>query len=354
MNLTALPLESPAPTRRSPTPALHRKRRVRRQRLVMAGLALVLAALALATLTLGERTYSPLVVWRVLTGEQVGGAGFVVTELRLPRVVAGTLAGAAFGMVGATFQTLLRNTLASPDVIGVTAGANTAAVVGIVVLGWSGLALTGLAVVGGLLTALAVAGLAWRGGAATSRLVLIGIAVAAMANAATMWVMVRADQFDVAAASRWLTGSLADADPARTVPLAACLTVCAPVLLASSRRLDAAVLGDETATGLGVDVAGTRLLVMTTGVVVLSVATATTGPITFVALLCGPVAAHLCGRATAPLAASGLTGSVLVLASDLVASHALPHVYPVGVVTGVLGGAYLVVALVRTSRKDIP
>lgn len=324
----------------------------RRRLIVVAVLAILVAALFLTALCFGERIYSPAQVLHVIQGEHVPGAWFTVGRLRLPRATTAILAGAAFGLAGASFQILLRNTLASPDIIGITAGANTAAVAGIIVLGLSGAALAATAVTGGLLTALAIALLAWQGRGATGRLILIGIAVSSMLDAVTMWIMVRADQWDIQAASRWLTGSLNGSTWIGLVPLLIGLTVGVPAIAVLSRHLDTLRLGDDTATGLGVHVQATRVAIMLVAVVALATATATTGPIAFVSLLCGPIAANLIGAGRSPLLPAALVGSVMVLASDLIAQHLLAHSYPVGVVTGIVGGIYLIILIVRMTRKE--
>ncbi|AXE37921.1 FecCD family ABC transporter permease [Acidipropionibacterium virtanenii] len=337
------------------TADLVRRRRLagrRRKLIVVAVLAILVAALFLTALCFGERIYSPAQVLHVIQGEHVPGAWFTVGRLRLPRATTAILAGAAFGLAGASFQILLRNTLASPDIIGITAGANTAAVAGIIVLGLSGAALAATAVTGGLLTALAIALLAWQGRGATGRLILIGIAVSSMLDAVTMWIMVRADQWDIQAASRWLTGSLNGSTWIGLVPLLIGLAVGVPAIAVLSRHLDTLRLGDDTATGLGVHVQATRVAIMLVAVVALATATATTGPIAFVSLLCGPIAANLIGAGRSPLLPAALVGSVMVLASDLIAQHLLAHSYPVGVVTGIVGGIYLIILIVRMTRKE--
>lgn len=349
---TALAGHRPPPL--GATAALVRRQRRRRQRravLVSASLAVLVVALFTVSLCVGERSYSPAEVLQVLLGHRTGGAGFVVGQLRLPRAATAILAGAAFGIVGTCFQTLLRNTLASPDIIGVTAGANTAAVAAIILLGVSGLELTAMAVAGGLVTALVVALLAWQGGAATSRLILVGIAAGAMFDAATLWIMTKGNQWDIQSASRWLTGSLNGATFGQLAPLAVVMVVCLPVIGALARHLDTLRLGNDTAAGLGVPVSLTRAAIMLLGVVVLATAIATTGPISFVSLLCGPIAAQAVGSGRSPLVPAALVGSALVLASDLIAQHAFSHSYPVGVVTGLVGGLYLIVLIVRLGRR---
>lgn len=328
-----------------------RRRRQLRWNLVVAGLALLVAALFLLSLCIGERTYSIGEVVQVIAGQHVPGASFGVGVLRLPRACGAVLAGAAFGVVGTCFQVLLRNTLASPDIIGVTAGANTAAVAGIILFGLSGLALTGLAVAGGLVTAVAIALLAWQGSGATSRLILVGIAAASMFDAATLWIMTRGSQWDIQAASRWLTGSLNGLSWASLAPLIGALLVGLPLVGLMSRQLGNLQLGDDVASGLGVRVSLTRAAIMLVGVVVLAAATATTGPIAFVSLLCGPIALNLVGAGHSTLLPAALVGSAMVLASDFIAAHLLLRSYPVGVVTGILGGLYLIVPLIRMGRR---
>ncbi|MDN6624705.1 MAG: iron chelate uptake ABC transporter family permease subunit [Acidipropionibacterium jensenii] len=329
-----------------------RRRQQQRQILVVVVLIVMGAALFLTCLCVGERIYSPSEAIRVVLGQKVPGASFTVGRLRLPRALAGLLAGAAFGVVGACFQVLLRNTLASPDIIGITAGANTAAVAGIILVGASGLALTGMAVAGGLLTALAIAALAWQGRGATSRLILIGIAAGAMFDAATMWVMIGGNQYDIQAASRWLTGSLNGIRLSDLTPLVAVLVVGLPGIAVLARPLDTMRLGEDAAAGLGVRVRATRQAIMLVGVVILATATATTGPIAFVSLLCGPIAAHLVGHGRSCLLPAALVGSAMVLGSDLIAAHLLVHSYPVGVVTGIVGGSYLIVLIIRLTRRE--
>lgn len=353
---TLMPFSStPAPLAEPSTADRVRARRRDRQRrwvLVVLLLVAVVIALFMVNLCVGERSYSPAEAIRVILGQKVPGAGFTIGRLRLPRASTAVLAGAAFGVVGACFQILLRNTLASPDIIGITAGANTAAVAGIILLGASGLALTAMAVSGGLLTALLIAVLAWRRGGATSRLILIGIAASSMFDAATMWIMIGGNQYDIQAASRWLTGSLNGARFADLGPLLVVMALGMPVIATAGRALDAMRLGEDTAAGLGVRVQATRIVVMLVGVLMLATATATTGPIAFVSLLCGPIAANLVGPGRSYLLPAALVGSAMVLGSDFIAAHLLAHTYPVGVVTGIVGGAYLIVLITRLTRSQ--
>ncbi len=328
-----------------------RRARARRRRTVVGVLVGILLVVAVVTLCVGERTYSPAQVLQVLLGERVPGATFNVETIRLPRMLTGLLVGLGFGMGGVVFQTMLRNPLASPDIIGVSAGSSAAAVVAITMFGLSGTALSLVAVVCGIAVAAAIYGLSWRGGVHGARLVLIGIAVGAMLDSVIAYAMTRAGVYDANEALRWLTGSLNSAFWPGVGPLAVAMAVLLPVLLALSRRLSALQLGDDTASALGVRPDRTRLALIVVAVAVVSVATATTGPVAFVAFLSGPIAHRLVRGTGSLLVPAALVGALLVLVGDLVGQHLLVARFPVGVVTGVLGAPYLLWLLARTNRS---
>lgn len=300
---------------------------------------------------IGNTFYSPAEVWQVIVGQTVPGASFTVGELRLPRAVMGALAGFAFGIAGVTFQTMLRNPLASPDIIGVSAGASAAAVIGIIVLSVGDTFVSLLALAGALLTAVAIYLLANKGGFAGARLILIGIGVAAMLDSVITYVLSRAAAWDLQTAMQWLTGSLNGATWDAVLPLVIASAVLVPLLLSQGRGLGALRLGDDSAAGLGISVRRTRALLILGAVALLAFATAASGPIAFVAFMAGPIAARLVGPGSALLLPAGLVGALLVLSADLVAQFAFDSRYPVGVVTGVLGAPYLVYLLIRTNRS---
>ncbi|GIG39043.1 FecCD family ABC transporter permease [Cellulomonas phragmiteti] len=328
-----------------------RRARARRRRAVLLVLVLAVVVVAVVALCVGERTYAPTQVLRVLLGEQVPGASFNVGVLRAPRVLTGVLVGLAFGMGGVVFQTMLRNPLASPDIIGVSAGSSAAAVVAITMFGLSGAALSLVAVVAGLGVAGAIYALSWRSGVQGARLVLIGIAVGAMLDSVIGYAMTRAGIYDANEALRWLTGSLNSAFWLGVGPLAAALALLLPALLLLARRLPALQLGDDAAAGLGVSPDRSRLALLLVAVAAIAVATAATGPIAFVAFLSGPIAHRLLRGTGTLLVPAALVGALLVLTADLVGQHLLVHRFPVGVVTGVLGAPYLLWLLARTNRS---
>ncbi|WP_207403427.1 iron chelate uptake ABC transporter family permease subunit [Rathayibacter sp. SD072] len=328
-----------------------RRRRGARRRTVVAVLAVSVVLAFALSLVFGQTVYTPDEVLRVILGEQVPGASFTVGRLRLPRAVLAVLVGLCFGLGGVSFQTMLRNPLASPDIIGISAGASAAAAFAIVTLSLGSTQVSVLAITAGLAVALVVYALAYRSGVAGTRLILIGIGVAAMLDSVTAYVLSRAAAFDFQEASRWLTGSLNGARWEEVVPVLVAVVVLTPVLLLSSRDLAGTQLGDDTASALGIRVNRTRLVVIVAAVGLIAFATAAAGPIAFVAFLSGPIAARLIGPGASLLVPSALVGALLVLVADLVGQYALGLRYPVGVVTGVLGAPYLIYLIVRSNRS---
>lgn len=328
-----------------------RRRRARRRRVAMGVMTVLLLGLLVAMLMLGNTIYPLADVVAVLTGHQVPGASFAVGALRLPRALTAVLAGIAFGVAGSTFQTMLRNPLASPDIIGITSGASAAAVLSLVVLHLSGTATMAVSLGAGIVTALIIY-LAARGGESTGgRLILIGIGVGAMLDAVVGFLLLRAAVWDVAVAMRWMTGSLNGARMADVPPLALAVLVLVPLVVCLGRNLRMLELGEDSATTLGVRVDLTRVLLVLSAVALACVATATTGPIAFVAFLAGPIAARIVGPGGSITLPAALTGACLVLAADLLGQFAFDTKFPVGVVTGILGAPYLIYLLIRTSRR---
>jgi iron complex transport system permease protein len=328
-----------------------RRRRRRRWLIVTVVLAVATATAYALSLMVGQTFYSPAQVWGVIVGQQVPGASFTVGELRLPRATTGLLTGLCFGMGGVVFQVMLRNALASPDVIGISSSASAAAVFGIVVLGLGETAVSLLAMMAALAAALLIYLLAYKNGGSGARLILIGIGVAAMCNAAVAYIISRAAEWDLPVAMRWITGSLNDATWDRVLPLAIATVVLAPLLLRGARSLELLRLGDDTAAALGVSVERSRILLIIGAVGLLAFGTAAAGPISFVAFLAGPIAVRILGPVGSPILPAGLVGALLVLVADFCAQYAFGTRLPVGVVTGVLGAPYLVYLLVRSSRS---
>ncbi|MEU3698719.1 iron chelate uptake ABC transporter family permease subunit [Streptomyces griseoviridis] len=309
-----------------------------------------LGALVLS-LTVGDIDVPLADVLAVLTGRADAGTWFIVGELRLPRALLALLVGLCFGLSGAVFQSLLRNPLASPDVIGVSSGASAGAVLASMAFGLSGLAMSGSALVGALLAGTLIYLLAWRDGVSGSRFVLIGIGVGTGLISLRSYLMTRAEVTEAANAFVWLTGSLNGRSWDQFRPLLGCAAVLVPLTLAASRYLAPLQLGDDAAGGLGVRVERGRLALLASATALVGVATAAAGPIGFVAFVCPPIARRLVPGQGAALLPSALTGAALVCLADFAAQHLLPGTQlPVGVVTSVIGAPYLLWLLARAGR----
>lgn len=327
-----------------------RTRRLRRRRITLVALLVLIVAVFVASLMIGRTFYPAGDVLRVVLGQDVPGAGFTVGRLRLPRAVLAMLTGLCFGIGGVTFQTMLRNPLASPDIIGISTGASAAAAFGIVFLSLSGAQISVFAIVAGLGVALAIYLLSFRQGVLGTRLILIGIGVAAMLESVTSYVLSKAPRWELQEAMRWLTGSLNGSSWSDVLPVLIALAVLGPVLLGQSRNLAQLQLGDDTASALGVPVERTRLILIVGAVMLIAFATAAAGPIAFVAFLSGPIAARIVGPRGSMLVPAALVGALLVQVADLVGQYAFGARYPVGVITGALGAPYLIYLIVRTNR----
>jgi len=283
-------------------------------------------------------------------------------------VLAALVFGAALGLSGAVFQSLTRNPLGSPDVIGFSTGAYTGALVAITVLGGGSAAVTTTttgsatgstgggvpatagALVGGLATALVVYALARvRGSVQGYRLVVVGIGATALLHAANTFLLLRAQTEVAMAGAIWGAGSLSLVGWPQLVPVLASLVVLLPALLLLSGPLRQLELGDDAASAHGVPVERARLALVVVGVALTAVVTASSGPVAFVALAAPQVARLALRGAGLPLVGSALVGSALLLGADLVAQQLLSGV-PVGVVTVVGGGTYLLVLLLARTR----
>lgn len=274
-----------------------------------------------------------------------------MNELRLPRALCGILVGVAFGTSGNVIQRIADNPLASPDVIGITAGAATAAVFSIVVLGLGGLVTSGFALVGGLGAAAVIYVLAYRDGVSGYRLVLIGIGITAALTSITQYLMTRTQLYDAQRAVVWLTGSLNAVSWGAVGPMIVTVAVGVPATLVLSPQLGVLELGDDTARALGVHVEAARAALLVIAVTLAAMATAAAGPVAFVALASPQIARRLVGPRSLAIVPSALTGALLVLAADLAGARLFaPTTMPVGVVTAVIGAPFLLYLLTRMSR----
>jgi len=321
---------------------------------VVAGLLLAVC-LSVYSLTLGDYGLSAAESFRRLMGDSGPRDDFLgvyfVQSVRLPRVCAALGVGCALGLSGAIFQTVSGNPLGSPDIVGLSTGSATGALLAIIVCG-SSPATTGVgALVGGLVSGVLI--LACAGGVRVTgiRVVLVGIGFSAALRAINSLLIVKAPLEAAQRAQLWSAGSFSGVTMVRIAPFVLVLAVTVLVLARLARPLAVLAMGDDVAMALGVRVREVRIAVIAAAMVLVSTATAVAGPVAFVALAAPHVARRVCGHGGVGLASSAVVGALLVLASDVVAQRLLaPHEMPVGVVTGVVGGIYLLVLLVREVR----
>ncbi|WP_449538615.1 FecCD family ABC transporter permease [Ferdinandcohnia sp. Marseille-Q9671] len=328
-----------------------RSKRRRRFIILTSILAVIAFALCCAMLMLGNTIYPAKDVIRVLLGEEVKGASFAVGTIRYPRMIAGVFAGFAFGVSGYVFQTMLRNPLANPNVIGITAGSSSAAVFCIIILQASNTVVSFASVIGGLATVLVIFLLSKGSSFSIGRLILVGIGIQAMLDAVIAYLLMIGQEHDIPTAMRWLSGSLNGSKMETLYPLIVTVLIFTPVIVALGQRLELLELGEQAATSLGINTDKTRLVLIISSVLIIALATATTGPIAFVAFLSGPIARRLVGVGFSNVIPAGLVGIILVLASDLIGQFAFVARYPVGVITGIIGAPYLIYLLFRMNRK---
>lgn len=317
-------------------------------------LGLLVVAAFVVRVTLGDYTITVPDTLAIIGGADIPGASFILMESKLPRAIAAVLAGASLAVAGAVMQDLMRNPLASPDILGISGGASTAAVFSLIVLGLTGPAVTLAAFLGALAVAAFLVGMS-SGGAkgGTHALIIVGVGCSALLVALTHWVLLRADVYRLSEAMVWLTGSVASASWTEIGRLAVLAAVALPAMLLLHRQLRVMMLGDDLAAGLGVTVDRHRALAML-GVVLLVAATcAVCGPIAFVALLAGPIGRRL-HRGRTRLVDIALIGALMVVVADHVGAYLVPGGanLPVGVVTGLAGAPFLLWLIVTRTRVE--
>lgn len=315
--------------------------------------ALLAAGLLLAIVLLGTGTlsFSPGEVLGSLTGTSGGTtAERVIFRIRLPRLLTALFVGGALGMAGAIFQSISRNALGSPDVIGFTTGAATGAIVQIMLYDAGPLETSAAAVLSGVGTAILVFLLAMKGRTTGGyRLVLTGIGVGAILSGVNTVLLVMGDLDQAASAQLWLAGSLNTRTWSHVVPAAIGFLVILPVAILHARRLNLLEMGDDAASQLGIGAERTRLVMVLAAVGLTAIATAAAGPIAFIALAGPQLARRLTRSPDVPIVAGALMGMVLLLTADLISQRfPLNLSMPIGSTTGLLGGAYLLWLLTRS------
>lgn len=312
-------------------------------------------ALGLWALCLGRLPLSLHQIIGVFNGDAPAFMVRVVMEWRLPRIAAAVLCGAALGLAGTLFQSLMRNPLGSPDVMGFDTGAWSGVLIAMIAFQATTVGITLGAIAGGTLTALIIMLLTWQRHRPLSPMVLIivGIGVRALLIAFNSWMIMQASLEAALSAGLWGAGSLAGVSWSGMLVPAIMVGIATAMILLLSKGLRMLEMGDDTARGLGVAVGRTRLLLIVTGVVLVAASTALAGPIAFVALVSPQIMHRLSPAPQLRLPLAALGGALLLLAADMVAQHLfLPYQLPVGVVTASLGGLYLLGLLLREVRSS--
>jgi iron complex transport system permease protein len=334
--------------------ALVRARVARRRLLVGLGVGLAVVVLAAVSLSIGDYALSPADLWRTLWGGGSRVEDYVVFEVRAPRVAMALLVGACLGVAGSLLQSLLANSLASPDLLGISGGAGVAAVFGLLILGVGGPALALLAFAGGLVVAAFLLLAGRRAGEGAYRLIVAGVGISFLCTAITSYLMVRAKVELAQAALIWLTGSLASTPWWNVLTVAIVALVSLPAVVACARWLPLTQLGPGTAVSLGVRPGRVRVVAVVVAVLLTATTCAFVGPISFVALCAPAIARPLLGHGAVGVGTSAGVGAALLVAADLVAQYALPGVsLPVGVVTGAIGSLFLLWLLTTSKGRHL-
>lgn len=321
---------------------------------ISAVLCLFASATALVSITLGDYRISIDRVLGILAGSGEAFERMIVLEWRLPVALAAVVFGALLGIGGAIFQSLTRNPLGSPDVIGFDAGSYTAVVVTILVFGassyWN---LAAAAIIGGLATAFIVYALAYRRGIQGFRMIIVGIGVSAMLGSLNAYLITRADVDEAMTVGFWGAGSITRVTWSSMVPsllIAAVIVIAAALLAPALRRLE---LGDDAAVTLGTSPNPVRLGLLVTGVATVALVTAAAGPIGFIALAAPQLARRITRSPGVSMLSAAAMGAALLASAHLL-SLLIASVYrtiPVGLITVCLGGLYLIWLLIQQSRQ---
>ncbi|MFS2225031.1 iron-enterobactin ABC transporter permease [Pantoea sp. B65] len=323
-------------------------------RVVLTNGVLLLLSLLLAVFSLcyGSLNLTLAQVWQALHGMGEPGVITVVAQWRAPRIVLALLLGAGLGVSGAIFQSAIRNPLGSPDVVGFNTGAYTGALVTIILLNGSYYQIASGALLGGIAAAALVWLLAWREGIVGFRLIIVGLGVAALLSAFNTWLIVTSSLESAMSAALWGAGSLNGMTWAKGQPALLCIPLTIIMVLLMGKRLQLMEMGDDSARALGVNAEASRLWLMLFGIILTAIATASAGPISFIALAAPQIARRMTHASSVPLFSAATTGALLLLAADITAQHSFNGVQlPVGAVTVSIGGLYLIWLLIRESRR---
>ncbi|WP_416139797.1 FecCD family ABC transporter permease [Halomonas sp. HK25] len=315
-------------------------------------LVMLLLVASVAYLMLGSIPVGASELARALSGNGEGVTAFVIHDLRLPRLAAAWLTGAAFALAGCLMQTLARNRLATPGIIGIDNGATAFAVASVVGLGVS-LAPPAMALAGAATAAAITFGLANGGDTRGYRFIVAGIGIGAVFGAITQLLLARVAIDTANAAYPWTVGTLNARPGGAVMALAAGLALGLGLALALSRSLTLMRFSDAVAAGLGVMLHRRRVQVLALSVLLTALAVAVAGPVGMVGLIGPEIARSLSSSRGVPLFASALAGALVMVLADLVGRLLLaPIELPVGIVTAVVGGPWLLWILLRPDSRS--
>ena len=314
-------------------------------------LGAVLTGLWSLSVGYGKFPFSDIV--RAVFGDGDPDVVAVIRQERLPRIALAVLGGAALAVSGAVFQSVTRNPLGSPDLIGFTNGAYTGVLLSIIVLGGAGISVTTGALLGGIVTGALMYVFARDKGISGYRFIIVGIGVSAALQAVNSYIIINGNLRAAISAATWGAGSLDLADSSDLLPVAAALLLLVPIAATLSTRMGLLELGDDAASGLGVNVGRTRIALLAVGVLLIAVVTAVAGPVAFIALAAPQIAKRLTGSSSLGILSSAAMGAALLVFCDTVARIVVaPQQIPAGVVSLCLGGAYLIWLLIFGRRTD--
>lgn len=323
----------------------------RRGAWVNLGLSLGLLGVAFASLCLGSLALTPAAALRGLIGVGDPMHVFVVRELRLNRLLAGIATGAAFALSGCLMQTLARNRLATPGIVGIDNGATAFAVASVIGVG-AGLAPPPMALVGAVTATVITFALARDIGTRGYRFLVAGIGVGAIFGALTQLMLSRVAIDAANAAYPWTVGSLNARDAASLTWLEAGLTLGLIVSLWLKRGLACLRFADPVARGLGVRVRASRYAALSVSIGLTAVAVAVAGPVGMVALIGPEIARQLSSPRGVPLFGASLAGALVMVGADLAGRLLIaPIEIPVGIVTAIVGAPFLLWILLRPASR---
>lgn len=319
----------------------------------LAFLAVLLIVIMLVALTMGDFDISVADVFRALLsiGETSDRVRFFVNDIRLPRILTAVMVGAALGLAGATFQRVVRNPLASPDILGITTGASMFAALAIF-NGFSHWSVNLAGVTGAMVIAITVYLLAYKNGASPMRLILVGVGMTAALGGGISFIVTRTEIEVADRILRWTTGSLSLTGWDETLLAFAAVAIWTPILLLLERRLSVLELGDDLTSTLGINRETSIVLLLSAASVLTGLVIAASGPIGFVALIAPHAARGFIGR----LNGSGMLvalmfGALLMLMSDIVAQFGLNVSVPTGAITAAVGAPYFLFVLYRGAKN---